>query len=176
MITRRLAVLALAAALAPACVSEPQTPSSARVAPPAPPPTPMSPAPPLAPTHTVPPSVAGGPLRAVFHLSDPSRSAVARGLVNAQNALRALDKEPARFVLVVHGQAMQWLRRGEPENLGPQVAALLATGKVEVRVCQKTLEENHWQLADMVPGASVVPSGTVEVLRLQREGYAYFHP
>lgn len=161
MTARRVTVLAIA--IAPACAPAPPAAPTLPAATPASAPAPAPPA-------------TTGPLRAVFHLSDPSRAAVARGLTNAQNALKALGDEPAHFVLVVHGQAMQWLRRGEPENLGPQVAALLATGKVELRVCKKTLEENHWQPEDMVPGAAVVGSGTVEVLRLQREGYVYFHP
>jgi intracellular sulfur oxidation DsrE/DsrF family protein len=132
--------------------------------------------PPPPPPAAVPAAEPSGPLRAVFHLSEPGRAPSARGLTNALNALKALGDEPARFVLVVHGPAVEWLRRGEPENLGAPLAALLATGKVELRVCGKTLEENHWQLGDLLPGAAVVPSGTLEVLRLQRAGYAYFRP
>jgi len=92
------------------------------------------------------------------------------------NALDALGDEPAHFVIVVHGQALAWFRRAEPDNLAEPLAALLATGKVELRVCARTLAENHWRLSDILPGASVVPSGTLEVIRLQREGFAYFKP
>jgi intracellular sulfur oxidation DsrE/DsrF family protein len=115
-------------------------------------------------------------LRAVFHLSDPSRAVVLRGLTNARNAIRALGSEDARFVLVVHGQALAWLRRDEPENLTREASELMATGKVEIRVCARTMEENHWQLGDMLPGLAAVPSGTLEVLRLEAAGYAYFRP
>jgi intracellular sulfur oxidation DsrE/DsrF family protein len=123
-----------------------------------------------------PPISAPAPLRAVFHISDPSRAVALRGLHNARNALRALGTADARFVLVVHGGALAWLRRAEPENLGGEVAELLATGKVEVRICANTMAEHHWELAEMVPGVHVVPSGTLEVLRLEREGFVYFHP
>lgn len=133
------------------------------------------PAPPVTPTP--PPREAAPPsLRAVFHLADPSRAIVLRGLTNARNALRALGSEDARFVLVVHGQALAWLRRDEPENLTREAGELLATGKVEIRVCARTMEENHWQLADMLPGLRAVPSGTLEVLRLEAAGHAYFRP
>ncbi len=77
---------------------------------------------------------------------------------------------------MVHGPALGWFRRAEPDGLAEPVAQLLATGRVELRVCARTLEENHWTLADIVPGAAAVPSGTVEVIRLQREGFAYFKP
>jgi hypothetical protein len=115
-------------------------------------------------------------VRAVFHFSDPARPANLRGLENAKRALEALGSTPARFVLVVHGQALSWFRKAEKDNVAPQLAALLATGKVELRVCARTLEENHWQLADILPGAASVPSGSAEVLKLEREGFAYFKP
>lgn len=152
----------------------------ASCAPPAPPPA-APPAPP-APVAPPPPAAAVAPegsLRAVFHLSDAGRASNARGLtnaLNALNALKALGDEPARLVVVVHGPALEWFRRGEPENLGAPLAALLATGKVELRVCAKTMEENRWLLGDLLPGAKVVPSGTLEVLRLERAGYVYFRP
>jgi intracellular sulfur oxidation DsrE/DsrF family protein len=132
-------------------------------------------APPPAPPLT-PPAPAPQMLRAVFHFSDPSRAVTLRGLHNARNALRALGSEDARFVLVVHGQALAWLRRDEPENLAREATELIATGKVQIRACAKTMEENRWQLGDMVPGVTAVPSGTLEVLRLESEGYRYFRP
>jgi intracellular sulfur oxidation DsrE/DsrF family protein len=160
-----LVPLALAlSACAPAPVPAPVAPAPAPV-PAAPPPAPVPV--PAAPDAT---------LRAVFHLSDPNRAANLRGLENVRRALDALGAAPARIVLVVHGQAVGWLRRGEPDNLAAPVAALLATGKVELRVCARTLEEFHWQAAELVAGAAVVPSGTLEVLRLEREGFVYFKP
>lgn len=115
-------------------------------------------------------------LRAVFHLSDPGRAPTQRGLENARNALQALGDRPARFVLVVHGQALNWFRRAEPDNLVSLTTALLATGKVELRVCTRSLAENRWRLEDLVAGATATPSGTLEVLRLQQDGYSYFKP
>lgn len=145
--------------------------------PPSPPSPPAAQAPPAVATSSAHPAV----LRAVVHLSEGARGTSVRGLQNVLNALQALarergEQEPAELVIVVHGQAVQWLRRGEPENLGPQVAAVLATGKVAIRVCQKSLDENHWRLEDLVPGPTVVPSGTLEVLRLEQQGYVYFRP
>lgn len=159
----RVRLVALALALA-ACAPAP-VPASA----PAPVPAPAAPAPSAAPTPDP-------TLRAVFHLSDPGRATNLRGLENVRRALEALGPMPARIVLVVHGQALGWLRRGEADNLTAPVAALLATGKVELRVCARTLEEFHWQAAELVAGATVVPSGTLEVLRLEHEGFVYFKP
>lgn len=114
--------------------------------------------------------------RAVFHLSDPGRPTNARGLQNALNAVKALGDAPIRFVLVVHGPALGWFRKAEPDNLAEPLAQLLATGHVQFEVCERTLEEHHWKLADILPGAEGVPIGTVEVLRLEGLGFAYFKP
>ncbi len=43
-------------------------------------------------------------------------------------------------------------------------------------MCARSLDEYHWKIGDILPGARSVPSGTVEVIRLQREGFAYFKP
>jgi intracellular sulfur oxidation DsrE/DsrF family protein len=79
-------------------------------------------------------------------------------------------------VVVVHGPALQWFRRAEPHHLGDVLAHALATGHVHWRVCAVTLDEHHWRAEDLLPGASIVPSGSLEVLRLQSEGHVYFAP
>lgn len=169
MTRRALVVLGIfaAACAPPAPPSPPPHPSPIPVGVPATPP-PHAAAPPAAP--------ANGTLRAVFHFSDPARPATVRGLENAKRALAALGSTPARFVLVVHGQGLNWFRKGEPDNVAAPLAELLATGKVELRVCARTLEENHWKVTDLLPGAVSVPSGSAEVLKLQRDGFVYFKP
>ncbi len=121
-------------------------------------------------------TAANSQLRAVFHFADGARDAVMRGLQNAQNGVHALGNEPARFVIVVHGPALRWFRRQERANVGPQLAALLDTRRVEWRVCRVTLEQNGWSESDLLPAATVVASGTLEILRLQQQGFAYFRP
>ncbi len=84
-----------------------------------PPPPPMAPPPPVVPhagragtaacrAGTACRGPVEGPL-AVIHLSNPSRGG-SRGLTK-RNALQALGDEDARFVLVVHGEALTWFRR-----------------------------------------------------------------
>ncbi|MFT3764868.1 MAG: DsrE family protein [Minicystis sp.] len=170
-----LASIALfaAACSAPLPPSPPPHPSPIPVGVPASPVL-AAPSPPHAPAPSR--ADASGAVRAVFHFSDPARPANLRGLENARRALAALGSTPAHLVLVVHGQALGWFRKAEKDNLAEPLAALLATGKVELRVCARTLEENHWQLSDILKGAASVPSGSAEVLKLERDGYAYFKP
>ncbi len=115
-------------------------------------------------------------LRAVFHLGAATRADVVRGLTNMRNALAALGEEPADFVLVVHGAALAYFIRSSEDPVTDALATVMATGRASWRACARTMEEHRWQPRDLLPGGSIVPSGTLEVLRLQQRGYAYFRP
>jgi intracellular sulfur oxidation DsrE/DsrF family protein len=115
-------------------------------------------------------------LRAVFHFGDPEHDPNFRGLQNAINAVRAAGASPPSIIVVVHGPALRWFRSPEPQHVGELLASALATGHVSWRVCRVTLEEHRWRAEDLLPGATIVPSGSLEVLRLQHEGYVYFAP
>ncbi len=115
-------------------------------------------------------------LRAVFHIGAATRADVLRGLTNMRNALAALGDDPADFVLVVHGAALAYFVRGAEDPVTDELAAVMATGRASWRACARTMEEHHWQPRDLLAGGTPVPSGTLEVLRLQQRGYAYFRP
>ena len=115
-------------------------------------------------------------LRAVFHLGAATRADVVRGLTNMRNALAALGDDPADFVLVVHGAALAYFVRSAEDPVTEELAAVMTTGKASWRACARTMAEHRWQPRDLLPGGTAVPSGTLEVLRLEQRGYAYFRP
>ncbi len=115
-------------------------------------------------------------LRAVFHLGAATRADVVRGLTNMRNALAALGDDPADFVLVVHGAALAYFIRSAEDPVTDELAAVIATGRASWRACARTMEEHRWQPRDLLQGGTPVPSGTLEVLRLQQRGYVYFRP
>jgi intracellular sulfur oxidation DsrE/DsrF family protein len=43
-------------------------------------------------------------------------------------------------------------------------------------VCENSLRAGNLGRRDLLPRVEVVPSGTLEIARLQREGYAYIRP
>jgi hypothetical protein len=122
-------------------------------------------------------SPAAGPIKTVYHLSE--------GLEQATVALRYirnhLSADPkAKIVVVAHASGVDFLLEGaEDKNKNPYNVAVedLSMQGVEFRVCELTLQSRGIDKAKLLPEVKVVPSGVVEIARLQaREGYAYIRP
>lgn len=120
---------------------------------------------------------AAEPVKVVYHLVDGLDQA-SRAMANIRNHLRA---EPdTKIVVVANGDGIRFLLAGAKERNGrpfdAAVAALAEQG-VDFRVCRNTLAAHEIPESQLLPQAKLVPSGVVEVARLQaREGYAYLRP
>lgn len=123
------------------------------------------------------PAVADEPVKVVYHFADGIDQA-SRGLANIRNHLRA---EPdTKIIAVANGDGIRFLLAGARERNGTPfdaaVADLAARG-VEFRICNNTLSAHNIPPSEVLPEAKIVPSGVVEVARLQaREGYVYLRP
>lgn len=117
------------------------------------------------------------PIRIVYHF-DAGFEQATKGLRNIKNHL---DVEPAtKIVVVAHAQGVQFLLDGAANATGNPfnipVEELAARG-VEFRVCEITLKSNKIDPKKLLPQTKLVPSGVVEIGRLQaREGFAYLKP
>ena len=117
------------------------------------------------------------PIKIVYHF-DAGFEQATKGLRNIKNHL---DVDPtAKIVVVAHAQGVQFLldgavnATGNPFNI--PVEELAARG-VEFRVCEITLKSNKIDPKKLLPQTKLVPSGVVEIGRLQaREGFAYLKP
>lgn len=120
---------------------------------------------------------AAEPIKVVYHLVDGIDQA-SRAMANIRNHLRA---EPeTKIVVVANGDGIRFLLAGAAERNGrpfdAAVAALAEQG-VEFRVCNNTLTAHGIAPSELLPQAKLVPSGVVEVARLQaREGFVYLRP
>jgi intracellular sulfur oxidation DsrE/DsrF family protein len=83
-------------------------------------------------------------------------------------------------VVVAHAQGVDFLfdgakdRNGNPYNIA--VEELKGRG-VKFDVCEITLRNRQISKSRFIPEATYVPSGVVEIARLQqRGGYAYIRP
>ncbi len=121
-------------------------------------------------------SHAAGANKVVYHVNLGNEQAT-DALRNISNHL-AVDPT-AKIVVVTHSAGVDFLLEGaEDKNGNPYsgpVAALAAKG-VEFRVCKITLERRKIDPKKVIPEAKLVPSGVVEVTKLQQEGYAYLKP
>jgi intracellular sulfur oxidation DsrE/DsrF family protein len=121
-------------------------------------------------------SHAAGANKVIYHVNLGNEQAT-DALRNISNHL-AVDPT-VKIVVVTHSAGVDFLLEGaEDKNGNPYsgpVAALAAKG-VEFRVCKITLERRKIDPKKVIPEAKLVPSGVVEVTRLQQEGYAYLKP
>jgi intracellular sulfur oxidation DsrE/DsrF family protein len=112
-------------------------------------------------------------MRVVYHISS---TATARGaLRNLANHLKASPE--VRIVVVAHNDGVDFLLRGARDETGepfePEVKRFLERG-VDFRVCYNTLERRRIGASEVIPAATLVPSGIAEISRLQsKEGYSY---
>jgi len=118
-----------------------------------------------------------GPDKVVYHFSAGTAQASA-GLEYIRNHLEVDPK--ARIVVVTHAAGVDFLMKGARTAKGnefrQQVEDLQFQG-VDFRVCEITLRERNLQRSQFLPEVHFVPSGVVEITRLQqREGFSYLRP
>jgi len=130
------------------------------------------PAPRSADASGAPAAATAPPLRVVFHLLVVGHLPTVYSLQNITATIQ--QAEPStRFVVVVSGAGVTYFRRSEPSNVATLLAALIATGRVECRIDGVSLTRGEIPAADVLPGLTIVPSGLLDIARLEREGYAY---
>lgn len=124
------------------------------------------------------PAASAGPReeKVVYHINDGSHPMAA--LNNIRNHLNA--RPNVKIVVVAHGPGIDFLLDGAKDKNGNPYDAVvqeLSNRNVEFRVCNNTLQTRHIDKSQVIPEATIVPSGVAEVARLQlEEGYAYIKP
>lgn len=108
----------------------------------------------------------------VFHL-DQGQDELNIALSNIANYLKALDKEQFTAVLLVNGPAIKLMVK-DADNCA-KLTALRDQG-LDVRVCNNALTHFGIAPADLCPCCRIVPAGVVELVDLQRQGFAYVKP
>jgi uncharacterized protein len=122
------------------------------------------------------PSYAADGSKVLYHVNLGNEQAT-DALRNINNHL-AVDPS-AKIVVVTHSKGVDFLLEGaedENKNAYAGTVAKLAAKGVEFRVCQITLERRKIDPKKLIPEGKLVPSGVVEVTKLQSQGYAYLKP
>jgi intracellular sulfur oxidation DsrE/DsrF family protein len=108
--------------------------------------------------------------RAVFQVSDADPQKWSLTLGNVANAQEALGKEASEIEIVAFGPGIDMLKKDSP--VAARVAEAIRNG-VRVVACQNTMRARKLGPEDLLPQVGTVPSGVVEIMQRQREGYAY---
>ena len=114
-----------------------------------------------------------GPIRAVVHVNFGDAERQGKGLKNIANILKEVG-DKAQLEVVAHGAGIDLLVASKTKH-AEQIAELRGRG-VRFVACENTLAEKSIPKGDLLEGVGTVPSGAVEVIRKQHEGYAYFRP
>ena len=106
----------------------------------------------------------------LVHVDLPDESRFVMALGN----LAALNGEPCTVVLLANGGAARFLAR--KDNAQTEAIEKLAQAGVSFRVCANAMKKVPITKEDLLPCVEVVPAGVVEIVRLQREDFAYIKP
>ena len=112
-------------------------------------------------------------LKAVVHINFADSERQKHGLKNVSNILKEVKGE-AEIVVVCHGGGIGLLVKDKSQH-ADEVARLIKE-RVRFAACENTMRDKSIPKDNLLPGVTTVPSGAVEVIRKQQEGYGYFKP
>ncbi len=114
----------------------------------------------------------------MYHINYKDPKLLNSALGNIKNHINGVGEDNITLVVVLHGDGVELLKLAmEDTNLQSKVLELRAQ-KVKFLICNNTLKSRTIKLEDLFEAteADVVPSGVVELARLQQQGYAYIKP
>lgn len=111
-------------------------------------------------------------LKAVVHINFADGERQKHGLKNVTNILK--EETGAEIEVVCHGGGIGLLIKDRTDH-ADEVARLIKEG-VRFAACENTLRDKSIPKENLLPDVTTVPSGAVEVIRKQREGFGYFKP
>ena len=110
-------------------------------------------------------------LKAVIHVNFGDAERQDHGLKNIENILKEVGD--AQIEVVCHGEGITLVEK--KAKVADSVQVLIKKG-VRFMACENTMKKKSLGNEDLVTGTATVPSGAVEVIRKQNDGYGYFRP
>ncbi len=109
----------------------------------------------------------------VFQVCDPVAGKWNLVLNNAKNVQDGLGKDNVDVEIVVYGPGIDMLKL--ESEVGTRVDKAISEG-VQIVACENTMEAKKLTKADMLTSISYVPGGVLELMKRQKEGWAYIRP
>ncbi len=108
--------------------------------------------------------------RALFQVTDNDPARWNLILNNITNLREGVGSEATEIELVAYGPGINMLKADSPVKA--RIADALKSG-VKLNACQNTMSAMKLAPADMLQDIGYVPSGVVEVMKKQQQGWAY---
>lgn len=109
----------------------------------------------------------------VFQISTSSVQTWKVAVHNAHNLQQALLPHRARIELIAFGPGLRMLLKTSPVA---HALLVLHQSGVTIDACKRSVLREGLTLADMSPIVHYIPSGIAEIVRREREGWAYVRP
>ena len=117
---------------------------------------------------------ADGPTsKVVIQVSDNDPAKWNLALNNAKNIQEDLGKSNVQIEIVAYGPGIYMLKFDS--EVGNRLTEAAKSG-VLIAACANTMRAQKLTPDDMNPAATIVPAGVVEIIKREREGYAYIRP
>lgn len=113
------------------------------------------------------------PHKVVFQVSDGDPAKWNLALNNVRNVQNDLGRDKVAVELVAYGPGIAMLKMDSV--VANRIAEALKAG-VAVVACENTMRNSKITREDMLPDIGYVEAGVVELMKLQKEGYAYIRP
>lgn len=118
-------------------------------------------------------AAAGERQNVIMQINDDDPAHWRQALGTVRNLITEVGADHVQIEIVVNGPGVQMLRFDSV--VGPQLSELTRDG-VQLRACGNTLAAHKLRPGDLHASVEVVPSGVVEILKRQKEGWVYIKP
>jgi len=110
----------------------------------------------------------------LLHVDSDDAKVLNLAFNNADNYAKALPDENFHMVLVANGPAVKLFVNTNTELA--ERGKALTSRHLDIRLCSNALKANNLDSTELWKCCKVVPAGVVEIVKLQREGFAYIKP
>ena len=111
--------------------------------------------------------------KVVFQVSDGDPQKWNLALNNIKNVQDALGKDKVDVELVVYGPGIGMLKMESP--VGNRVNDAAANGS-KIVACETTMHAQKLSKDDMLKSIGYVPGGVIELMKREKQGWAYIRP
>ena len=111
--------------------------------------------------------------KVVFQVSEADPAKWNLTLNNVRNAIQEVGADKIEVEIVAYGPGIGRLKM--ESSAGARIQDMLRQ-RVKIVACENTMANAKLSKTDMLPDIGYVPSGVVELMRVQKEGWAYIRP
>ena len=118
---------------------------------------------------------AGRSLKALFHLDWDQEERLSLALANIKNLFKEIPAQQCEISVVANGAAVKLFKKDNVSRHADTIEELHRLG-VRFKMCRNALANNHIDKQDLIDVCEIVPAGILEIIDLQRMGFAYVKP